>query len=721
MEAIKKGIRISTSIFSLCLLLAPETIKMLAIYAIIGIVLSGMAITLHKKLKWTQYIHRDLFSLDLMIAMMLAYDFYTRWLPSSKIALITSLLHLSVSAFLTIIAIILCGFALSVIDIILWSVKRAYKNIIKEKNQARVNRYLIILFVIMMQYVSLQYSAISSLSSIVGQRIWIFLLNVLIIVTINLIVVLVVQSWKISLSITSILFCVWSVANYYVILFHGSPLYISELNNTKTAFAVASTYTYNVSLPVILTIVFLLVEMKYIYTDLKILPTYSFKRIILARIVGVVTCVGIVCIAMSNLGSATNNWSWRYAISRYGFGVCVLSDVKSSAEPIIEPEGYEAEKVEAFFENQTTDNMSDNRPDIIVILNETFYDLRYVTTITADVDYMEAFYSIPNAVYGYVITPNIGGGTNNSEFELLYSNSMYLLAGSAPFTYLDNEVLSRSAVRYLNELGYTTTAIHCGAEQNYMRHIAYPAMGFDNIYLGEEAFSHITSNGNRMWLDLDNYQDLMDYYETVDGTPQFIYLLTYQNHGGYEQNDSSMDTVHVTEDFGDLTDDVNEYLSSIKLSAEAFAALTEYYSTIDREVIICMVGDHAPSFISNLPQNQNIEIEDNSINQRAVPYVIWSNFDVDHSKYYEYASMVDLMPMVLDATNIPLSTYYHHILDLHEVLPIRTSDGKGVNRELEVSQYSIEHEYYDLWSSYYYLEYNSLLQGEEYYEELFLP
>lgn len=105
---------------------------------------------------------------------------------------------------------------------------------------------------------------------------------------------------------------------------------------------------------------------------------------------------------------------------------------------------------------------------------------------------------------------------------------------------------------------------------------------------------------------------------------------------------------------------------------------------------------------------------------RAVPYVIWLNFDIDIACYTDYASMVDLISIVLKAAQLPLSTFYESILEIHEELPVRTSEGKGVNMELKVSQYSEESLYYDLWSRYYYMEYNSLLETDEYLEKLFI-
>jgi len=66
-------------------------------------------------------------------------------------------------------------------------------------------------------------------------------------------------------------------------------------------------------------------------------------------------------------------------------------------------------------------------PDIFLILNETFYDILLVSEIQTDKEYMGNFYDKNNAIYGHAVVPNFGRGTNKSEYELLTSNSNYLL------------------------------------------------------------------------------------------------------------------------------------------------------------------------------------------------------------------------------------------------------------------------------------------------------
>lgn len=723
---ILKIVHVAVAVGAFSVLIAP--IKSLQILLVIlgGMICTVIMHSVYDKLEWNPYIHRELITLDLLIMWMLAYDFYVRWIVSSKVAAIAQLLHISVPILLIIISLVLTCFAISAIDTWLWWIKEKLAILIKRNDRDNLLHNIgIIVGVSVLQFLSIQYSSVSSGYSFLEMMksyssMW--LLNILIMICLNQLILLMLQKWKISLCVTAIFICIWSIANYYVILFHGSPLYVSELYNAKTAINVAETYTYEISSAVVFAILVLITEVEYIFKHLNLKKYNSFIKRLGERIIVTGMCMVVTLLLLDNC-KAKNRWSWKAAVFESGFMVCAMHDFILLSEPVIKPEGYDITIMEDIqIQESNSKKLGNALPDIIVILNESFSDLEYYADINTDRDYLKNFYSIPNAEYGYAVAPSIGGGTNNSEFELLYSKSMYLLSSTAPFTYLDKTLEERSVVEYLNKLGYTTTGMHCGEAENYSRHIAYPAMNFDNVVLGSDAFKHMTNNGNRPWLDKDNYQDLIDYYEKSDSRPQFMYLLTYQNHGGYEQNEDSIDTVHIMEDLGDLTDDVNEYLSSVELSAKAFIELTEYYNDVERDVIICMVGDHAPSFVTSLPAKQEKIIDDDDINMRIVPYVIWKNFDTEIEMYTEYVSMVDLIPMIFEYAQVPMSEFYTYILELHDELPVRTSDGKGVTKDYTIINYSDsvdnKNNCYDMWRYYYYLEYNSLIDNE-YNEDYF--
>lgn len=381
------------------------------------------------------------------------------------------------------------------------------------------------------------------------------------------------------------------------------------------------------------------------------------------------------------------------------------------------PEHYDLNDI-VMLSGSEASQMPSECPDIILIVNETFYDLADYMALDTDVDYMKSFYGIEGAIYGKATIPGVGGLTNNTEYEVLTGNSMALLVRNAPFNYVNLNHDDGNAARYLGSLGYSTAALHCQTGANYSRNKAYPAMGFEHVITGNENYL-CRRYGNRRHLDEDNYADMIRIGESLGENPRFLYLLTYQNHGGWETNDESLDTVHVKGDYGDLTDDLNEYLTSIQMAANAFHGLIDYYTGSSRPTIICMLGDHAPSFITKLPPKAEFSEDERKIYERTVPYVIWSNFPMDLPQETALTSTVDIMPMLYQGAGLPLSVYQDYILQLHEKLPLRTPDGRFMDRDgvigrIEGSEYEKD------MMIYYELEYNALHHGGDYQRQLFI-
>lgn len=723
-NTVLRAIYVLLSTMSTFVITAPTNVVGLLVYVIIGAGISVLITFMYEKLKYKTYVHKELLGFDFIVTLLLGHGFYDKWLPSSAVAVVARYFNISVTLFIQIVALILSCFAVGFIDWVIYQfgiILRKFS--LKFSDKYIKSSYVWITCIFLLQYLSIQYSAISSLERLLKQSWLSVLINIFVVLTINILVLIFLQKWNMTLIITSIVICIWSIANYYVILFHGSPLFVSEIRNLTAAAAVVGSYNYKISVAVVLALVICLTEIRCILKKVSLAAKESLTKRITMRVAAFLASVLVIGVILKcNVLQKEGVAGWRNELPNKGFMMLAIEDITASVNPIIEPEGYETSKVtEMIIAKSGYSEKEKSYPDIVLILNESFCDLQYYAPITTDENSLEKYYDIPNAAYGYAVAPNVGGGTNNSEYELLFSKSMYLLEGAAPFTYLDASLLERNSVKYLEEIGYVTTGMHCGGEQNYMRNIAYPKMGFDNIYLGPSAFSNISNNGNRSWLDTDNYKDLIEHYETMGDEPQFMYLLTFQNHGGYEQNEDYLDTVHVAEDLGDLTDDVNEYLTSIELSAKAFKELTKYYETVNRDVIVCMVGDHAPSFIEDLPSKSDSLIKEQSINARTVPYVVWANYDISYTKQFEYVSMTDVLPMVFEMAELPLSKYFETILKLHEQLPIRTSDGLGVNSDYEIFQYNVNDEEQSLWTDYLYMEYNSMQSEEDYQERLFLP
>ena len=663
---------------------------------------------------------KDAVWFDCVFLFLFAQNFVVRWTPSSKAKLLAGLIGIPEWALLLAAAAGLAAFswfALRTIrGVLLGLLKRACGN---SPFGQKLLQLLQIVWMILLQLLCLDFSVSDSLGSALQRSPLAILAAFVILSAVNVLVVLLVQKWRISLSIVSILLCLWAVANYYTIQFHGSPLFLSEFSNARTAAAVISQYSFHLSPQIVCILLLLAAELCFLHfrADTLDLPAGRGKKLLL-RFAALAFCAASVIPSYKLAVKQIRPWMpWEVAVEENGFLLCTARDAVQRADPVYRPYGYSTAELPAPQELSTGDTRA--YPDILLILNESFCDLEAIAELCPDHDLLQGYYNVEGAAYGWAVAPNVGGGTNNTEYELLTSKSMFLLKAMAPFTYLDQEVLSRSSVRFLQDLGYSTVGLHCEQAKNYSRDLAYPAMGFQSVALGPESFAHKGSNGNRKWLDEDNYADMLDWYEQLGDAPRFVYLLTFQNHGGYEQNDASLDTVHVGSDFGKLTDDLNEYLSSVELSGAAFQELIASFAASDRNVIVCMVGDHAPSFVSELPLRGPLSLEESEIAKRTVPYVIWANFPMELPAQGSYISTVDLLPVLMNAAGIPMPPFYQCVLRLHEEIPVRTSSGLYRAQDGTYAYFSLDDPQNDLLKQYYYMEYNSLLEGDEYRRDLF--
>lgn len=351
--------------------------------------------------------------------------------------------------------------------------------------------------------------------------------------------------------------------------------------------------------------------------------------------------------------------------------------------------------------------MSPRTPDIILILNESFYDLQQIVDFEADAPYMKNITSMDNLLKGYAVVPGAGGGTNSAEYELLTSNSLELMPGVTPFNTV-NLNGANSIVSHLGALGYYSVAAHSEPAVNYSRITGYRDLQFSETHF-EEDFMDVTYFHDR-WFETDEslYKNMIRWYEAApEEVPRFMYLLTIQNHGSYEMNAPEHDTVHTRSDLGGSTELANEFLSCISLTDQAFKNLTDYFSAVDRPVIVCMVGDHAPNFTNSIiSQYSDAETD---LRKRSVPLLIWANYELENIELGTM-SMNYVVPTLLEIANVQLTPYYSYMLQLKEQVPILTSYGDYYDADMTLYSYDADEGklYEQMVDNYFYLEYENL-------------
>ncbi len=584
-------------------------------------------------------------------------------------------------------------------------------------------RFGMILLLTLMQFYIMQYSLLSFPSFWFKMKVGYFLLSVITILAVSLILLLFVQRWRYALLGSGILFSAWAIANHYVYKLHGSPLFVAELANAKTAMGVISNYSLSLSeIPwAVITVVFYYFVLLGGFWKLdKAFGALNWK--IFAARLGLLAL--FICPIYKTLlardAKVINGVMVTYYANRYGFVCVAAADAAKSAHPINVPEGYSADKLPEAVAVKA--EASAEYPDIILILNESFCDLEYYTSLKTDRDYMAPFYGIEGAYFGHAAVPSVGGGTNNSEFELLTCFPFYLVGSNAPFNYLDFNKVNSNAVQYMKRLGYYTAGMHFYSRENYHRSTAYPAMGFDESILGPQSEISSEHYGKVGHLDSSYYRLMESYYDAAPADqPRFFYLLTFQNHGGYTANDAVYDTVHAGVNFGVIDDQVDEYLSRIALSAEAFAELTEHFSRSDRDVVICMVGDHAPSFINSIDSDKTWPNRTERIADRTVPYVVWSNYGLDLSSCSSQINLFGLVPQLAEIAGLPMSEYFHSVREMEKEYPILLSDGFYLAKNGKTGTYKEENVRFEAITRCLYIACNSLVHRDDFIEALYLP
>ena len=345
-------------------------------------------------------------------------------------------------------------------------------------------------------------------------------------------------------------------------------------------------------------------------------------------------------------------------------------------------------------ENKNIDTQ--DLPNIIVIMDEAFSDLKVLGPLETNEDYMPFMHRMQqgekNTVTGYVQTSVCGGNTADSEFEFLTGNTMaFLPNGSIPYQqYIKGRTPSLAG--YLKSLGYATYAQHPYQASGWNRDKVYPLLGFDNLDFMED-YRDVSYVRNYI-SDASDMEHIIETYEKnkASGKPAFIFNVTMQNHGGY------------TDTYMNLTNDIqsqyaseplNQYLTLIHKTDQALENLIDYFSKVDDRTIIVFFGDHQPNdTVASVVEN-GAQVETQK--RYLVPYLVWSNYGIEGAKD-KNTSLNYLAAQVLTAAGVPTNAYQNYLLSLSKTYPVISEAGqtKGIGADEKQLQTYKKLQYYQL-------------------------
>lgn len=492
----------------------------------------------------------------------------------------------------------------------------------------------------------------------------IYFINIMFYVAIMAILLAITRSMKYSAIITTVIAYLFNIASFVVNVLRGTPLIPSDFLAIGTAAQVAENYTFEMRYQIIAVTVIAVLAIALI-ARFSFKPRFRFKNIIFPVCGVAVALIFTLTLASIDYTNVSMDVFDQYhANNTHGTLYSFYINVRKMM--LNKPDGYKEEDAEELLAAAAAEeqmNESEQSPNIIVIMNESFADLSVIGDFDTNVPYMPFIDSMTkNTIKGQLLVSPFGGYTCNTEFEFLTGLSMGLLPnGSTPYLQFVSKPYPFSMPAHLAELGYKTTAIHPYYARCWNRQKVYGLLGFDEFISLDNLDKHLDESE---WEYVRNYLSDRTSYKAViksleekdDDESIFIFNVTMQNHGGYTYSGGEFPTVTLTNTQGNYKE-TEQYLSLIRESDKAFEELINYLKKYDEPTIVVMFGDHLPAveqeFFEELYGKSLSQVTAEELQQRyKVPFVMWANYDIESRKDV-LTSPNYLSNLLLDTAGVP--------------------------------------------------------------------
>ncbi len=498
---------------------------------------------------------------------------------------------------------------------------------------------------------------------------------------------LVIGHFRSAFAGTTLLLYLIAAVDYYVLQFKGSPLLLpQDVTAWRTAAAVAANYRITPSKSVILGgVLLLLVLILLFHTEVRKLDLK--KRGIGAVIYALLAALWLVAfykydvkLAFADIDDDIFWWSLEGSYQDFGYATSTAILVKSMI--FEKPEGYSTEAAAEIGEeaSYTGEPIAETVPEnLIVIMNESLSDPRVIRDFTTNEEFFPFLKSLDeNMIKGELYVQVFGGGTSNTEYEVLTGHSMSFLPYviSAYQAYVKPAEYGMAST--LKAQGYTTVAMHPNSSENWNRKTVYQDMGFDE-FISLSGYGDAEKLRNYV-SDQGDYDRLIARYEEKEaGEKLFVFNVTMQNHGGYDESFPEFEEeIEATGDVAGYPE-TNRYLSLMKKSDEAFASLLDYFSEVEEPTMIVMFGDHQASieteFYEKLYGKSMKELTPQEADlQYITPLIIWTNYEIEATDLDQISTNY-LGAEILKLANLDLTDYDRLRLSLREEVPVLTKNG----------------------------------------------
>lgn len=368
-------------------------------------------------------------------------------------------------------------------------------------------------------------------------------------------------------------------------------------------------------------------------------------------------------------------WSQSDNYRQNGFIFSFLNNL--GHRKVVVPADYSQQTVqsaESSIQKSPASAAAKAKPNIIIIQDEALCDLTEFSNVQFSEPVMPEIEALrKTSVSGHLLTPMYGGGTCNSEFEVLTGFTYsYLPNGSVPYEeYFKTPTFSY--VSFLKSLGYYTLAVHPFDPTFWDRNIVFPNIGFSK-FLSETNFKNPQMKRGFI-SDLSAMKMIVQQYKAnqASGKPYFNFTVTMQNHFSWGKDDYpenervKLSAPGLTPDESDI---LTTYATGVREADSALKYLIDYFSTVKQPTIVVIYGDHMPALDDNTLTAGGYLVGDESSalnvqKKHSTPYIIWNNFGGTKAQQADM-SMYELIPFIDQTFRLPRPLYFDFLEQQYE-------------------------------------------------------
>lgn len=488
-----------------------------------------------------------------------------------------------------------------------------------------------------------------------------------------------------AFSLGSLIWIILGIANNFLIKFRETPLTFADLRMIKSGIELSEQYLSKNSIMLIASLfIVLIIVLSFIFFKCKKVKVKYIINIPLIFIYFLFFSK-LINYGLENNIISKNFWDVNWGYNTYGFSYSFYNSAVNTG--MSKPNNYSKRTISnikdelAMLDTKGSTAVSSNylvkiedntssansvientnstvNPNIIIVQLESFINPNWITDITLNKNPVSNFEQLSSEfTSGLISVPALGGGTANTEFEVITGMSTsFFGVGEFPFNTIASRQAIPSLAYTLKDLGYSANSLHNHEGKFYSRDVVYKNLGFDSFTPIE--CMNVPEKTPVGWAkDSVLINEICNIITSTD-TPDLIFGISVQGHGNYPEDELENKEIYITNDYSKSNKNSLEYFINQVYEMDQFVGdLIEAVNNLNEPTIIAFYGDHFPAV-----GIENGEVSINTL--KSTPYLIWDNMNLPKTdKDIEAYNLTSLILDKLSLTDTTLSLLHNSNLD----------------------------------------------------------